>query len=233
MSINTNVPTLSAAQAAALGVANLGRRDLTVANNTQYRGVGESQYNSVSLSAKLDDPRWGVLRASYTLSKALDDTGNSFFSQPQDASNVRGDWGRSDNDQRHRVVLSGSHPTSRMLAGLQLAYVFSYNSAPPFNVQTGGDRNNDTNVNDRPVGVGRNTGAGFDYASLDLRVSRAFAFGRGHLEMMLEGFNVLNRTNFLNPNTTFGTGSTPLPTFGQPTVANDPRQMQLGARWSF
>jgi len=32
---------------------------------------------------------------------------------------------------------------------------------------------------------------------------------------------------------TFGVGPAPLPAFGQPTLAGDPRQMQLGARWSF
>ncbi len=85
------------------------------------------------------------------------------------------DWGRSDNDQRHRVVLSGTAPTFK---GVQFAYLFSYASAPPFNVQTGTDRNNDTNANDRPPGVGRNTGEGFDSATLDLRVSRSFTIRR-------------------------------------------------------
>jgi hypothetical protein len=73
---------------------------------------------------------------------------------------------------------------------------------------TGADRNNDTNVNDRPAGVGRNTGRGFDYASLDLRLSRRFALGeRANLETIVEGFNVLNRANLQLPNNTFGTAA--------------------------
>ena len=55
--------------------------------------------------------------------------------------------------------------------GLQIAWLYTYGSPQPFNIVTGGDRNNDTNVNDRPEGVARNTGVGFDYSALDLRLS--------------------------------------------------------------
>ena len=48
-----------------------------------------------------------------------------------------------------------------------------YASRLPFNVLLGTDRNLDTNNNDRPLGFGRNTGRGFDFASLDLRLSGA------------------------------------------------------------
>jgi hypothetical protein len=175
--------------------------------------------------------RWGTVRASYTLSKAMDDAGNAFFSSPQDNADVHGDWGRSDNDQRQRVVVSG---TARAIAGVQLAYVFSYASAPPFNIQTGTDRNNDTNANDRPVDVRRNTGIGFDAATLDVRISRSFGVAGSHrVELMLEAFNVLNRANYLIPNNTWGTGLAPLPSFGEPTAAADPRQLQIGVRWTF
>ena len=62
-----------------------------------------------------------------------------------------------------------------MLRGFQFGYIFTYASRLPFNVLLGSDRNFDTNNNDRPVGVGRNTGRGFDFASLDLRLSRRFS----------------------------------------------------------
>jgi hypothetical protein len=44
---------------------------------------------------------------------------------------------------------------------------------------------------------------------------------------------VLNRTNLLNPNATFGTGTVPLPSFGRATAAGDPRQLQIGLRLQF
>src|SRR6185503_1744101 len=88
--------------------------------------------------------------------------------------------------------------------------------------------------NDQPLGVGRNTGRGFDYTSLDLRLSRKFRLTeRVDLQLLAEGFNVLNRSNFGVPNNTFGSGATPLRTFGQPTSAFDPRQFQFGMRLSF
>ena len=231
MSRNLNVPTLTAAQAAAIGDPNLGRPDPRFGNNGQFQSIGQSQYDGMTLALNGQQGPWGTLRLSYTFSKALDDAGNAFFSTPQDNFNVHDDWGRSDNDQRHRVVLSGTAPA---IKGVQFAYLFSYASAPPFNVQTGNDRNNDTNANDRPAGVGRNTGEGFDLATLDLRVSRAFTIRGPHrLEVIVDAFNVLNRSNFLIPNNTFGPATTPLPSFGQPTAAADPRQFQIGVRWSF
>jgi hypothetical protein len=82
--------------------------------------------------------------------------------------------------------------------------------------------------------VGRNTGRGFDFASLDLRLSKRFRITE-HLELeaLAEWFNLLNRANFAIPNNTFGAGTTPLPAFGQPTGAFDPRQFQFGLRLSF
>ncbi len=40
--------------------------------------------------------------------------------------------------------------------------MFVYTSQLPYNLQLGQDRNFDTNTNDRPIGVGRNTGRGFN-----------------------------------------------------------------------
>ena len=231
MSRNVNVPTLTAAEAAARNVANLGRPDPTVGNNSQYQSIGRSDYDGLTLALRHTGGRWGSHRASYTLSKALDNAGNAFFSSPQNNFDVDDDYGRSDNDQRHRLVLSGA---AEIRWGLELSYIFSAASAPPFNIQTGGDRNGDTTVNDRPAGVARNTGEGFASAALDLRIGRQFAVGRGHsVELTVDGFNVLNQTNYLIPNNVIGTGTTPSPTFGRPTAAGDPRQLQVGARWSF
>jgi hypothetical protein len=181
---------------------------------------------------------WGHARVSYTFSKSLDDAGNAFFSTPQDNFDIHADWGPSDNDQRHRLVLSGAieaPSTSRLtvLRGFQLAWVFTYGSPQPFNIVTGGDRNNDTNVNDRPAGVGRNTGVGFDYHSLDLRVGYRLRIAGVSAEASLDVFNALNQTNLLFPNNTFGQGAVPLPTFGRATAAADPRQLQLGLRLRF
>jgi hypothetical protein len=234
MSRNANAPRLSAADAARLGVPNLGRPDPRFANVSRFESIGTSASDALLISLRVRRLQWFDARLWYTLSTAMDDAGNFFFSQPQDANDVHADWGSSDNDQRHRLALSGSaRGTSGPLDRWQLSWVFGYASGLPFNVLTGGDRNNDTNSNDRPEGLGRNSARGFDSATLDLRVSRTWTLGRASLEALLEGFNVMNRPNFMLPNATFGTGTAPLPQFGGPTAAGDPRQMQVGVRVGF
>jgi outer membrane receptor protein involved in Fe transport len=233
MARNINVPATTNSS-----VPNLGRPDSSVANNVQYQSIGDSWYDGVTIALVQRPAPWGNVRLSYTFSKALDTAGNFFFSQPQDAGNVRAERGRSDNDQRHRLTLSGIFTTPAathdsllhaVTRGWLVSYVFSYASALPFNVQLPTDRNGDTNFNDRPVGVGRNSGHGFDYQSLDVRVSRVFAaIGSARLEGIADVFNVFDRTNYQVPN-----NISTSPTFGQPTAANDPREVQLGVRVEF
>jgi outer membrane receptor protein involved in Fe transport len=239
LSRNVNVPAVPAS----VGVPNLGRPDPDWGNISRFEGSGDSYYDGLVMSFNKRAARWANLRVSYTLSKTIDDAGNFFFSSVQDNFNIRGDRGLSDNDQRHRLVISGSleapsqsndHGWQRALHGFQFGYIFTYASRLPFNVLLGSDRNFDTNNNDRPLGVGRNTGRGFDLASLDLRLSRRFRLTeRVDLQLLAEGFNILDRANFAIPNNTFGSGVTPLPAFGRPTAAFDPRQFQFGIKVSF
>ena len=233
MSRNLNVPTTTDPS-----VPNLGRPDPRFANNGQFQSIGDSWYDGLTLALTQRRAAWGSFRLSYTFSKGLDTSGNFFFSQPQNAGDIAAERGLSDNDQQHRLTLSGTLamlPTAsdtllhRLAGGWQLSYVFSYTSALPFNIQLPNDRNGDTNFNDRPAGVGRNTGEGFDYQSLDLRLSRAFSLVRGvSIEAIFDAFNVLNRASYQVPNNSFGS-----PTFGKPTAVNDPRQLQLGLRLLF
>jgi hypothetical protein len=228
MSRNVNVPTCSDP------ALNLCRPDPNYGNISRYEGSGDSWYDGMVATIDKRQGRWLSARVSYTLSKSLDDAGNFFFSTPQNNFDIRDDKGRSDNDQRHRLAFSGTAYGRGSLDGFQLGWIYTYASRLPFNVLLGTDRNGDTNNNDRPVGVARNSGRGFDYSSLDLRVSRRLRFGEHRsVEVVAEGFNVLNRANFSVPNNTFGTGAQPLPAFGRPTAALDQRQMQLGIRLEF
>ncbi|HEX7317702.1 MAG TPA: TonB-dependent receptor [Pyrinomonadaceae bacterium] len=240
LSRNINVPRFPASA----GVFNLGRPDARFGNVSRFESSGDSYYDGLLVSFKRRFSRHAQARVSYTLSKAIDDVGNAFFFSPQDNSNLRDERGLADNDQRHRLAVSGSFEAPaagraestwrRAFSGLSLSYIFQYGSRLPFNVLTGSDRNNDTNVNDRPAGVGRNTGRGFDFASLDLRLSRRIVLGeRTSLEVIAEGFNVLNRANLQLPNNVYGSGAAPLRSFGLPTAADNPRQVQFGLRLDF
>jgi len=78
------------------------------------------------------------------------------------------------------------------------------------------------------------------FASVDLRLTRAFRFGeRMKLDIIAEGFNLFNRFNegsatpFMADVNAFGQRSGNGRYFSRPTAAYDPRQFQLGAKFSF
>jgi outer membrane receptor protein involved in Fe transport len=237
---NLNVPTN-------LALPNGGRPDPTIGNNGQFQSIGDAWYDGMTVAYKQHAGNWASVRVSYTYSKALDTAGNFFFSTPQDNFNIAAEKGRSDNDQRHRLAVSGTltSPTAvaqklrdHLLHGWQLSYFYQHASALPFNILTGTDTNKDTNNNDRPAGVARNAGHAFGFDSLDLRLERSFRLDdRWRIAAMVDGFNILNHTNFQLPNNVFGTGPHPgtpsNPFFAQPTAAADPRQIQLGLKVTF
>jgi hypothetical protein len=77
--------------------------------------------------------------------------------------------------------------------------------------------------------VGRNSIVGPGYINLDLGVGRTFAVTSGsRIELRAEVFNVLNRRNY-----TLVNRPTNVPNFGMITSQADPRQMQLGVRFTF
>lgn len=239
MSRNLNVPTCATG-------FNLCRPISTYGNNSQYQSIGDSYYDGMTVSLTRRAARWGSYRISYTLSKAIDDVGAFFFSSPQTNSNVAADRALSDNDARHRVAFSGTAQSPQnagpgwwghLRSGFYLSTIVSYGSALPFNVVTGSDNNGDTNVNDRPAGLGRNTGRGFKNVTWDLRLTRSFGLTeRLRLDGMAEAFNLLNRTNLQIPNTRFGNGPypfVPAAGFGAATAAGDARELQLALRLRF
>ena len=107
MSINQNVPTCVAE-----GSNNGCRPNPDYANNSQYSSAGESSYHGLHVSFMQRPARWGNYRISYTLSKSMNNTGEFFFSSPIDPTDLSKDWGRSDDDQRHRLVINGAVQSS-------------------------------------------------------------------------------------------------------------------------
>src|SRR5262249_18595773 len=105
-------------------------------------------------------------------------------------------------------------------------------SGVPFNITTGRDDNHDTVANDRPPGVGRNTGKGPGLANVDVRLSKRFGLRPGErlpdAEVYVDAFNVFNHVNFRN---FIGTLSSPF--FGRANAADLPRHLQLGVRFRF
>jgi hypothetical protein len=243
ISVNQNVPTCVAA-----GTNNGCRPNPAYANNSQYSPLARSNYHGLHVSFLQRPASWGNYRVSYTLSKSMDDVSENFFSSPIDPYDISKDWGRSDDDQRHRLVLYGSvnSPTGpgttaweHISHGFQVSSVLRAYSALPLNITSG--VTTIAGTAGRPVVNGefieRNSGTGPDFFSLSVRVSRAFALGRNvRLDALVEGFNLTNRANVVSVNSNFGPGAyptNPSPTFGQVTAVGDPRAFQLGARLRF
>jgi hypothetical protein len=243
ISVNQNVPACLAS-----GNNNGCRPNPAYGNNTQYSSLADSQYDGLAVSFVQRPSRWGSYRVSYTYSKALDNVGEFFFSSPLNNFNIWQDWGRSDDDQRHRLVFdtvlhSPTGPAKTIWQaisyGFQLSGALQYYSPLPFNITTGANTIQGTaarpTINGAPIG--RNTGSGFDTLALNARLSRTFLLGdRVRMEAMAEAFNALNHRNNLIPNGTFGPGAyptNPVSSFGQPTAVQDPRSLQLALRFSF
>lgn len=254
MSINQNVPACSST----VDPRNLCRPNPAYQNNGEYSAAGDSQYNGLMVSFQQQPAKWGSVRISYIWSKALDDVGEFFFSSPINNFNPHQDYGRSDDDQRHRVVVDGyantpSGPANNVWEhvthGFQLGGTLQYYSPLPFSAVSG--VNTIQQTAGRPCYglpatspnctlsnmISRNTATGFDYFAINARLSRVFSLSeRFKLQGITEVFNLLNRANYLIPNTTFGTGIYPLAprnTFGQPTAVADPREIQFALRLTF
>ncbi|MEQ1884951.1 MAG: TonB-dependent receptor [Bryobacteraceae bacterium] len=243
VSVNQNVPTCVAA-----GTNNGCRPNPNYANNSQYSPFAASYYDGLHISYVQRPVRWGNYRVSYTFSKSLNNVGEFFFSSPIDAYNIWQDYGRSDDDQRHRVVFNGSVHTSmapgktawqRLSHGFELSGMLQYYSALPFNITTGSNTVQGTGARPTINGgfISRNAGIGADFYNVNLRANRSFSFGeRLKLDAFVEAFNAFNHRNDLTRNTVFGAGAyptAPSATFGQITGVQDSRVLQLALRFHY
>jgi hypothetical protein len=255
MSVNQNVPTC-----VAQGTNNGCRPQASYRNNSRYSSVAQSVYHGLHVSLVQRPSPWASARITYTLSKSMNNVGEAFFSSPIDPTDIMRDWGRSDDDQRHRLVINGTVNTSmapattpwqRISHGFLVSGFLQYYSALPFNITSGVV--NMQGTASRPLADGataspnfdvravtfipRNAGVGSDFFSLNLRVSRAFRVaGSARLEGLVEAFNLTNRVNPLTRNTNFGPGAYPsnaVSTFNQVTAVGDPRTLQFGLRLTF
>jgi hypothetical protein len=207
---------------------NLAPPDPAFLNIDQFESTGKLRSNSVAFTFRTSVRSRFELLAQYTFSRSNDDT-SGMFALPANNYDLRDEFGRSDFDRRHRLTVAG---VLHLPLALKLGTTASVSSGIPFNITTGADDNHDTVANDRPAGVGRNTGNGPGYAALDLRLSRRFKLGRSekapYMELRMDAFNVLNHVNAVN-----FVGALNSPFFGQANAANAGRQMQASIKFSF
>ncbi|MGH9349698.1 MAG: TonB-dependent receptor [Vicinamibacterales bacterium] len=205
-----------------------------------YDSNGRATYKAVSFLLRRQASSGFAFQTFYTLGFDKNDT-QDFSDLPTIQTDRSADWGWSVDDVRHRWVMSGTYLVpdlgtsawQRFFSGFQFSGAATYRSPFPMDPSAGTDINGDGVVNDRAPGLARNSFRAFDYASVDLRVSRLVRLGGSRLELVAEVFNILNRTNYDSVNEAYGLGPAPRPTFGAPASAYDPRQMQIGAKITF
>ena len=234
----------------------------TSASVLQYTSFGETWYRGLAVGVAGRFNGASQVRVSYTLSDAKDNStdfqsaflpqNNGLGRNPRDLTGLplgfdpESERGPSGQDERHRLSVSGVQELGH---GFQIAGIVTAGSGRPYNILAGSDLNGDGDggsfPTDRPrrvpgdpsTSVGRNAGRLPGTASVDLRASKRFSLGgRITADLIVDVFNVFNRTNFTDIQPVFGTGSypdNPSPTYGQFTQAGAPRQAQLGLKLAF
>lgn len=229
------------------GNANPVRLNPQYSQINMYTNEGRSEYKALILRLNGNLRRSDLLTASVTVADKKN-TGDDFspefpFGYPNDPSDIDAELGRSRGDERFRFVLTG---VFHLPWQFTLAPIYEYGSGQPWNHRLGYDFNGDGKNSDRPLGVGRNSEDGPPFRQLSLRLAKGFQlFGDQRLELIAEGFNVLNTTNYdVNSidSAEFLSGPTlasprlPVvrnPNFGKARATLPGREIQLGLRWVF
>jgi hypothetical protein len=214
----------------------------------------KSWYNAVETQFRTRLPGVDSLTVSYTLSTTKRDGVNHYQNYPG-TMRTPDEVGYGEQDTRHNLSMSAA---VSLPYGVQFSSILRALSGTPFGVSAGFDIDGDGQLqNDRPVGlpitVGREDVAESlriinelratrnlapisadllkldPFISLDLRLTKDFSLPRGsRVEMFLETYNTLNRVNYAG-----GNGSIVSPALLIRNAARDPRQVQLGARFTF
>jgi hypothetical protein len=182
---------------------------------------------------------------------------DSATSLPSNSLDPDADWGPSAQDVRHRLVFMFNAP---LFFGVRAGINLQASSAAPYTVTTGRDANGDTVFNDRPAGVGRNSGRGAAQFNGTARFTKSVAIGGapagvpgrpggpppgggdgfqmgsgdagGSARYRLDVYAQLaNPFNYVNYNQFVGNQLSPF--FGQATSAGPARRVELGMSLTF
>ena len=216
---------------------------------------GWSLYDAGTVSLRKNFGQNYSVMANYTYGKSIDvATENQLQDEPQDYLQPQLDRAVSDNDVRHRFILTlmGESPKTWVapLRNLSFSLLNTLQSPQYYSILAGSDVNGDGfPFNDRVGSVGRNSYRGASYYDTDARVQRLFhVTERMQVNLSAEALNLLNRVNVQDVDQVYGAaefaGTTPKsfgdgvtspanPTFGTPTFAGAARQFQFSAKLKF
>jgi hypothetical protein len=219
----------------------------------QFASSAGSSYNGATLTLNRQFRDDFQILAGYTFSKTIDDASYD-TEQPQNPYAIRDERALSLQDQRHRFTLSGlwligpdlgdpadaaknANPGRIMKAlnGLEFAPIVSIASGFRANPVTGLDSNRQHifPFSSRPLEYSRNSTSTPVYVDVDLRVLKMIPVASGHLDVVVESFNLLNHPNVSLLNTTFGSGMQTPPGFSSPIATSTARRVQFSLDYEF
>jgi len=216
--------------------ANGARPDPLVGNIRFVDAIGRSRIASLEVNGRgTSRNRRFESTVTWALARAMND-GDGAFAYPATPAGPAGEWGPSRRDVRQRLHAT---ITAKLSEDWRLAAFVRHQSGPRYTITTGRDDNGDTITNDRPPGVGRNSGRGPALATIDLRLARGFTLHKAQrpagsdprvlrLDLVAWATNLLNRAQY---GPVVGVLSSPL--FGRPTSATGSRRIEIGANVSF
>jgi Carboxypeptidase regulatory-like domain/TonB dependent receptor-like, beta-barrel len=225
----------------------LSRPNPAYSNINTYTNDGHSEYKALVLSLNGTLKGGNLLTASMTFAnkKNLSDDFSPVYTTgyPNDPSNPEGEWGRSQSDERFRIVVSG---VFNLGWGFTVAPIVEYGSGQPWTKRLGYDYNGDSFNSDRAPGVPRNGEDGPPFRQVNLRLTKALQIpSAGTVEIIVEGFNIFNTVNYdvnsinsgqylsgptiTNPSAAYVAN----PLFGKYSATLPAREVQLALRYSF
>jgi hypothetical protein len=196
-----------------------------------------------------------MAQVAYTLARGVDNaplTGTyvvgSQDDRVSDPTNVDHDRGVTPFNQTHTLAVStviaphiaGAGVGAMLINNNQVGVIFQANSGLPFNIRSNLDLNFDGVLNDRPLGLERNSGRLGRVLNVDLRYSRFVPVaGRWRAELFFEAKNLFNTENVMSVNrvvptdATGGLTASSLPAVFPRTSGYDQRIMQVGFKFAF
>jgi hypothetical protein len=197
----------------------------------QYQFNGWANYVGGIFELKNRGTRMGW-DGSLTLNHARD-VGNNYNSIPNDQRvGIAGEYGPGADTPTARGVLSGWFDIA---PSVQVSAKFQARTGMWVNpVDAGVDLIGAGILGSRTPGFGRNSFSGPGFNQTDLRATWMMPIPKQRLSLYLEAYNVFNRINVQTVNNDYGaTPGQPLSFWMQPTAYYPPRQIQIGAHWSF
>jgi outer membrane receptor protein involved in Fe transport len=228
-----------------------GFRDFTTGVMQPFN-VGYTDFDSLLVSLQKRFSQNYEARVSYTLSKSRGNTSGN--GAPTSGFQVLDDLrldlneGPTSFDVRHNFVVSGRAVVPKT-GGLNVSWVARALSGTPFTlVNSTVDPDRNGSLTD-PLPAGNYSGNGADAYSVDnyeprrngafgpgffqfdARVSYALRFGGRRLEVLVDAFNITDRTNFGNP--TANQSSAQFLLLTAYSTSYTPRKLQVGTRFVF